>query len=502
MKHHLRLISLLLSLLVAPLFAAEVSTLARGFATPPASARPWVYWYFMDGNLTREGMTADLEAMRAAGIGGAIFLEVNIGIPRGPVEFMSPAWRELFVHAVREADRLGIEIALGTGPGWCGTGGPWVKPEQSMQHLVASETTVTGPRRFAGELPRPAPRAPFFGERTLTPELARLWREYYRDVAVLAFPAPSGNRRIADVNEKALYQRAPYSSQPGVKPFLPAPAQFPEAAPGEAVSREAVLDLTARLGADGRLEWDVPPGEWTLLRLGCTATGQTTRPAPMPGLGFESDKFDPAALDAHLEQFAGLLIREIGPNRRPGRGLTTLHFDSWEMSAQNWSANFRGEFQRRRGYDLLPFLPAMTGRVVGSVELTERFLWDLRQTAQELVVAHHVTRLRDFAHRHGLVFSSEPYDMNPCADLTLGAVADVPMGEFWWKGFDASYSVIEAASIAHTQGREIVAAEAFTSSPGEDWLAHPGNLKTQGDWAFAAGVNRLAFHRFQHQPWP
>ena len=109
----------------------DAVSLEQGFVQPPDTARPWVYWYFMDGNLTREGLTADLEAMRAAGIGGAIFLEVDLGLPRGPVKFMSPEWRQLFAHAVHEAERLGIEIILASGPGWCGTGGPWVKPEQS-----------------------------------------------------------------------------------------------------------------------------------------------------------------------------------------------------------------------------------------------------------------------------------------------------------------------------------------------------------------------------------
>lgn len=102
--------------------------LTDGFASPPHSARPWVYWYFMDGNLMREGMTADLEAMKQAGIGGAIFLEVNLGMPRGPVNFMSPQWQDLVAGAGHEADRLGIQIALGSGPGWCGTGGPWITP--------------------------------------------------------------------------------------------------------------------------------------------------------------------------------------------------------------------------------------------------------------------------------------------------------------------------------------------------------------------------------------
>ena len=191
-------------------FAFSLASLARAgeieadFLNPPDSARPWVYWMFMDGNLSREGITADLEAMKRAGLGGVIFMEVNIGVPRGPIDFMGPKWQELFAHAVHEADRLGLQFTVATGPGWCGTGGPWVKPEQAMQHLVASETAVHGPARFAAALPRPQPRPPFFGVNTLTPELAKAWREYYVDVAVLAFPTPQGKARVADIDEKAL----------------------------------------------------------------------------------------------------------------------------------------------------------------------------------------------------------------------------------------------------------------------------------------------------------
>ena len=241
----------------------------------------------------------------------------------------------------------------------------------------------------------------------------------------------------------------------------------------------------------------MPPGDWTILRFGRTSTGQTTRPAPLPGLGFECDKFDAAALDAHFEAFFETLMKTVQPQRNPGRGLTTLHFDSWEMSSQNWTADFRDEFQKRRGYDPLRFLPAMTGRVVDSVEISERFLWDLRQTAQELVVENHALRLKELGRRHGLQLSIEPYDLNPCADLTLGGVADIPQCEFWSKGygFDTEYSCFEAVSIAHTMGRPMVAAEAFTAEPGEDWRQYPGALKAQRDWAFCVGINRLIFHR-------
>ena len=105
------------------------------FLNPPDTARPWVYWYFMDGHLTPEGMRADLEALKAAGIGGGVFLEVNIGIPSGPVQFMSEPWRQMVADAFGHADALGLEMALGAGAGWCGAGGPWIKPEESMQFL-------------------------------------------------------------------------------------------------------------------------------------------------------------------------------------------------------------------------------------------------------------------------------------------------------------------------------------------------------------------------------
>lgn len=478
--------------------AAAADTLVATFETPPEEARPWVYWMVMDGTLTREGITADLEAMKQAGIGGAIIMETDQGIPRGPTQFMSSAWQELIRHAFRESDRLGLEIALSTGPGWCGTGGPWVKPEQSMQHLVGSETKVSGPAHIDTRLPQPAPRTPFFGEGTLTPALHKVWKGFYRDVCVLAVPASDGKYRIPDVNEKALYFRAPYSSQPGVKPYLSADRTV--LPPAECISAKRILDLTGKMTADGRLVWDVPAGDWTIIRFGRTITGQTTRPAPAPGLGLECDKFDRGATDAHFEAYIGTLLKAAGGPPRPGRGLTTLHFDSWEMSSQNWSEKFREEFLKRRGYDALPYLPVMLGHVVESVEISERFLWDLRRTAQELVVENHAVRLKELAHRRGLLLSIEPYDLNPAGDLPLGGTADVPMGEFWSRGFNTNFSVLEAVSIAHTEGRTVVGAESFTSGR-DSWQSHPATLKPQGDWALCAGVNRFVFHRYAHQPW-
>lgn len=481
--------------------ARAVESLDSGFRSPPPEARPGVYWYFMDGNLTRDGMTEDLESMKAAGIGNLVFLEVNVGVPRGPVDFLSPQWQDLFAHAAGEAERLGIEITLGSGPGWAGSGGPWVKLDQSMQHLVAASVDLKGPAQFNAVLPKPAPREPYFGRGPMSEEMLRQWEAFYLDVAVLAFPTPTAEAMIADIDEKALYYRAPYSSRPGVKPYLPAPADPSEPPAGAVIQPDGIVDLTDRLKPDGRLDWEVPPGNWTVMRFGRRNNGATTRPAPQPGLGFECDKLDADAFDAHFDNYVGKLLKRVGP-RKKGRGWTMLHIDSWEMGAQNWTGKFREEFHRRRGYDLLPFLPAYTGRVVGSLELSERFLWDMRLTAQELVLENHAGRLKQLAHEHGFGLSIEPYDMNPTSDLELGAVADVPMCEFWSQGygFDTAYSCLEATSIAHTLGRSVVAAEAFTADSREAWKLFPAAVKNQGDWAFCLGINRFVYHTFAHKP--
>ena len=477
------------------------SPLQASFLAPPANARPWVYWYFMDGHITREGIRTDLEAMKKAGIGGTIFLTVNIGVPQGPVAFMSPQWQELFAYAVSEAKRQGIEIALGTGPGWAGSGGPWVEPEMSMQHLVSSETAVVGPTRFDAVLPRPKPRNPYFGEGSLSPKMREQWNDFYRDETVLAFPAPAGKAHLSKLDDKALYYRAPYTSVANVPPRIDPSTDAAPVPQNETIDASKVIVLTSKV-ADGRLTWDVPPGNWTVLRFGRTLTGQTTRPAPEAGLGFESDKFSRPAVAAQLDDYVGTIFKKVGPElHTKNGGLTFLHFDSWEMGSQNWSPEFKQEFVTRRGYDPTPYLPTMSGYVVGSAERSERFLWDLRQTASELVIENHALPLKAYAHQRGLGFSVEPYDMNPAGDLDLGSTADLPMGEFWSRGYgyDSNFSVFEAVSVGHTNGKNVIGAESFTAA-GDYWRQHPSSMKAQLDWALCAGLNKIVFHTYQHQP--
>ena len=470
--------------------SADAGSLEEAFVSPPDSARPGVYWYFMDGNLSREGMTADLESMKEVGLGNLVFLEVNVGVPRGPIDFMSDQWQDMFVHAVRESERLGIDITLGSGPGWTGSGGPWVKPEQAMQHLLTSVTEVKGPAKFDAILPVPKQHPTPWG---------KMHTDFYEDVAIYAFPKCEAV--ISDINEKALYARYPYTSYKGVKQFLPAPAKFDEPGSGKVILAKDIIDIGKHLDSDGRLKWNVPSGEWTIVRMVRRATCASTRPAPKPGIGLECDKFDAAALDYHFANYYGKLLKKVGP-RKGENGWKAVHIDSWEMGSQNWTKNFLAEFKKRRGYDAKPYLLAYSGRAVDSLEESERFLWDVRMTCQELVLDYHAGHLKKLGRKHGFELSIEPYDMNPTADLDLGAVADVPMCEFWSAGlgFNSAFSCLESTSIAHTMGRPIVSAEAFTAGGREKWQQYPWSMKNQGDWAFCMGINRFVYHTFAHKP--
>jgi hypothetical protein len=185
------------------------------------------------------------------------------------------------------------------------------------------------------------------------------------------------------------------------------------------------------------------------------------------------------------------LIADVG--ELAGKTLVATHIDSWEVGSQNWTPRFREEFRRRRGYDPLPYLPVITGRVVESWEVSERFLWDWRQTVSELLVENYAGHLRTLAHRHGLRLSIEAYGDCVFDDMAYAGRADEPMAEFWTTPrLGGSTTLPAMASAAHVYGKRVVGAEAFTADSAERWLHHPGSIKSLGDWAFCQGINRRA----------
>jgi hypothetical protein len=471
--------------------SAAEKTLAQQFAAPPDSARPWVYSFWLEGSISREGITADLEAMRRAGIGGLLFMDGDMGNPKGPHRFMSDSWRAMFKHLVSEADRLGLEVNLNNAPGWAGSGGRWVKPEQAAQRVVQSETVVEGPKHFDAVLAQP-PTA----------------QNFYRDIVVLACPAPetdgaNGFRRIENFDSaKSFAGVRDFAACVPWPRFIPTNPHWPTVPPQQCVASAKVQDLTARMDRSGRLQWDVPAGRWLILRIGHTLAGGTTRQAQTEAAGLECDKLSRSAVAAHFENMVGKLSADVGP--LAGKTMVSTHIDSWEAGSGNWTAGFRDEFRRRRGYDLLPYLPTLGGLVVDSLEVSERFLWDYRETVCELLLENYADQMRKLAHARGLRLSIEGYD-GTCDDLRFAGRADEPMCEFWQRGCYTGLPlcdlVEEMASAAHVYGRPILGAEAFTSWHG-DFLDHPATLKPLGDWAFCAGVNRFCFSEWIMQPWP
>ena len=582
----------------------EVCTaIEEGFRSPPMDARPQTWWHWMNGNVTKEGITADLEAMAEIGLGGASIFDAGCNIPPGPLKFNTPEWFEAILHAAKEARRLGLSLCLPNCSGWSSSGGPWVKPEDGMKFLAHAELRVAGPAHLERALPElpdqngfakdiavlavPVPSAEletmekagvkiaapsphvrtfsfphpfaasgaFFrlkhgklwqvegemkvetsddgvdftelctadanvarrGDDDLTDRYApfprtatarhwrlsfRFWdweskRDFGSNVSVASVSI--GRRRsISHLYDKTLHKRMEVTPDPDI------------AAPDQVVPKSAVRDVTAAIGADGMLRWDVPHGEWRIIRLGYVLNPRKNHPASENGEGLEVDKLSGSALGRHFENYAARLVKHLG--RFAGdvpSGLNGILVDSYEVGCQNWTQGFEREFAARRGYSMTPYLPVLAGVVVGSVDESERFLYDFRRTVADLFAANYSGALAAKCHDYGLKLTLEPYGNCPCDDLEYGENADIPQCEFWsWIARDGERGVAcgnakLTSYIAHVWGKRYVGAEAFTSFPGAGgrWLTTPWSIKAQGDRVFAKGVNRLVFHRFAHQPW-
>ena len=591
------------------------------FQSPPESAKPWVFWYWMHAAVSHEGITADLEAMKDAGIGGAYLFTIK-GVTQPPLyeppaEQLSPEWYEMVRFAFAEADRLGLKMAIHSCDGFTVAGGPWITPELSMQKVVWTETIVTGGKLYHDTLPQP-----------------ETIRNHYRDIAVFAFPMPDGEdastHKIIPKVTTSIGKNAQFLAEKGnqekfrsndpcwiqykfERPFTcrslkirtngnnfqsqrlrietgddginfsplvqlepprhgwqdaeadftfalpPVTAKYfrflynkegsepgsedldaakwrqyleiaaielsgaprihqPEGKSGIiwrvssrttsdqipdllCVPLDEIMDISDKLNEKGLLSWNVPAGRWIILRMGHTSTGHTNYIGGA-GLGLECDKLNPDAVRIQFDHWAGEIIRKVGPDLTD-RVLKTFHVDSWECGSQNWSPVFRDEFLRRKGYDLLPYLPVFAGIPVQSSAVSERFLSDVRQTIGELITDNFFGTLADLAHRNNLGFSAE----NTAPVMTGDAMqhfqkVDIPMGEFWLNSptHDKPNDMLDAISAAHVYGKNIIQSESFTTLR-MDWHENPGMIKSLGDLNFALGINRMVYHVYTHNPW-
>ena len=409
---------------------------------------PHMIWQWMNGVVSKEGITADLEAFKKLGIAGVYNFQVggaNQALADDPtVQIGNEKWQELMRFSIDECARLGLTYGTHNCPGWSSSAAPYVRVEDSMQKLVWTEDKVTGPEKQPIMIKQP--------------DVDPKWN-YYRDIAVLALP---------------------YSA---------------------AVSLKNVIDLTDKMNADGLLTWEVPAGTWIILRFGHTTTGQTNvNTSPLSGVGLECDKLSQAAVKKYWSGYPTQLIELAGKNA--GTTFTQIEIDSYEAGSQDWTPEMLIDFKKLRGYDLLKWMPVLAGKTIESKSLSNRFKYDWKKTTSDLFADNYYQYMDKLARETpGMNLLVEPYtgpfDTQSCS----GGESQLAC-EFWTRPNWGWNTIQPVASAAHTLGKQVVYAEAFTCWPLSAWQDGPYDLKAAGDRAFCQGVNQLMLHAAAQNPWP
>jgi hypothetical protein len=453
--------------------------LSNGFLNPPKSAAPWVYWMWVEVDTTPAAMTRDLEQMKAKGIPGFILYNTPSGslphemprmvlvekdgrfeyqfvsegqytdcyttpIPFPPLRAWTKPWRDRIRYVARESLRLGLKFCLAVG--LAGTSGQ-IAEEYGNHKLVWSETLVNGTELFNEVLALPV--AAMEGSNGVV-------GPYFRDVAVMAFPDTAG---------------------------------FPVG---------QVIDLTSKLDALGRLTWHPPAGSWKILRFLQIATRSHNN------WGYFTDAMSAEALDQTWAVTMAPLLKEMSPEER--QGIIGVEDDSWEGGVFTWTKKFPEEFKRRRGYDLIPYLPVLAGANLADPAIRQQIQRDYKLTISDLMADYHYGRLDTLCKENGLISYSEAAGPNlHNADLIQNTShVDVPMAEFWMPSYhrptpEKRFFVRDAACASHTYGMPVNMDEAFTSM-GPEWQEGPFNMKPVSDRAFCDGTNQVCIHNFSHSP--
>lgn len=600
----------------------------EAFLNPPLSASPGCYYYWDTGNISKYGITRDLETMKAVGIDEPFVTNIyGKRAAQGPVKVFTEEWWDCMVHAANEAKRLGMHIGYFNCPGWSQSGGPWVKPTETMRYLVSWERNVSMPagkarragkgrqtgtvsfrladlalpkhfqlvrvqafptplhdgdrigdkhptvtatgldrpeRLFDGDLATTAQSGSKTSILTLTLPEADTFRSLriypadlpmegrclveYKDgegqwvrldtlpiirakldasvgpmvegVLSTSFPAvtTSGFRlsfttlkgiKLRDIN----FSRAPlvaFSTEKQLGKLWPYPevtadcynwkSTVQPAADVKIVQPEEVVDLTAYVTGDSLLTWNAPQGDWTILVTGMVPTGVFNSPCTPEASGWEIDKMNRTVAERHFDAFMGELLGRIPEGSRDA--VRHLVADSYEKGSQNWTDGFAEDFERTYGYSPYPYLPVLTGRIVGSADRSERFLWDMRRLVADRIATEYIGGLRAKANEHGLRLWMENYGHwgYPGEFLNYGGASDEVSGEFWIsKPERGKVEVRCASSAAHIYGKQRVSCESFTDSR-TNFRTLPHNLKARGDWAFTQGINHYVMHVYLHQP--
>jgi hypothetical protein len=463
---------------------------ASTFKTPPSTYGIRCWWWWLNGNTTKETITRDLQEMKAKGFSGACIFDAggaeqrgNAQVPEGPM-FGSPAWKELYLHAIKEADRLGLVMSLSIQSGW-NLGGPDITPAEAAKQVVISETNVRGGGKIDKELPLPKIRF-----------------DFYKDIVVLAIPAKTFPDRppIRDFENKAATKEVGWSV-PETRPLL---IDIPGTKGEEDASVKEVINITPYF-KNGRLSWNAPAGEWTILRMGYTPTGAevSTSSGKWQGhvIDYLSEKYFNRYWDTNVEP----LLKAIGP--MAGKTLRYLQTDSFEGGGMNWTEGFEKEFLKYRGYDPTPYLPVLAGKIIGNREESNRFLSDLRKTLGDLIAEKHYGTFARRARTYGMGIQPESAGPHagPFDGLKNYGYSEIMMSEFWSPSPHRSkpidrFFVKQAASAAKIFDKKLVGAESFTTI-GPHWNdVIWSDMKPSADHEFCAGLNLIYLHTFTSSP--
>ncbi len=602
-----------------------VDPLKEAFVNPPESTKPWVFWYWVSSNISKEGITKDLEAMAKVGIGEALISNVNDpSVAVGKIPVLTEEWWSCIEHAIREAGRLGIKVGMFNCPGWSQSGGPWIKPENAMRYLISSETRVKGLQLFQQKLKAPkdtfqqmavqAFKVPkgegisvnnlphrvtksenlneaqnlFDGDRSTIgafssfpatieinldqPLTIRSLRIFPVDLAMSAFCELQYKDQMGawKTITKPKIDRENLALAVGFVPFAPFVESFPSVtsqnfrmiftpaerfdvwipvndcpgriseleltsaallshvsekqlakmcpnpyikwdsylwnAPAEpetsdfSIAEKEIVDLTSKVDSNGVLTWEVPAGEWIILRTGLTPTGTKNAPVTPEAEGLEVDKMSKLYTQKHFDAYIGKLLNRIPAKDR--KGLRHIVVDSYEVGGQNGTDSLSHLFRKTYGYDPAPYFPVLTGRIVESADKSERFLWDLRRLVADRMATEYIGGLRERCESNGLRLWIENYGGwgFPGDFLKYGGASHDIGGEFWVD--NPKLGAIEcrcASSAAHIYGKNIVSAESFTANNSFNLM--PRDLKLRGDWSMTEGVNHFVMHLYIHQPY-
>ncbi|MFA6819200.1 MAG: glycosyl hydrolase [Bacteroidaceae bacterium] len=578
---------LFISLLLAGGAAAaqtDIGSLEKNFRNIPDEQQLAVYWYWMGGNMSKEGVVKDLQAMKKVGINRVQIGMIgnDQGAPQGPVKMFTDQWWDILHTMFKTAGELNIQVGLFNCPGWSQSGGPWVKPSQSMRYLASVKDTVSGPLKFNQKLPEVGKDAqdvkvlafPFIASKvSFTPledvtkvttinlsspvagkvrslvlypvqqtcsgsaELFVKDGDNYRSVdkfqidrsnsainvgfdpfapIVISIPETEGKQFRLVVSTAGIIQKIRLSDVPVVERYpektfakmwqTPHPMwdaymwrEQPQYTNSETVATDKVMDITSKMKADGTLTWNVPKGKWVIMRTAMLPTGSMDGPAPPEGRGLETDKMSKEHIRAHFDNYIGMILKKIPAEDR--KTFKIVVEDSYETGGQNWTDKMIEDFKKAYGYDPVPYIPVYSGVVVGSEEMSDRFLWDVRRLIADEVSYNYVGGLRQVSNEHGLTTWLENYGHwgYPGEFLQYGSQSDEIAGEFWSFGDLGDIENRSASSCGHVYGKKKVWAESFTCG-GPDFTQYPGQMKQRGDRFFTEGINSTLLHLYIQQP--